>query len=318
MIRLGTRGSALALAQARLVAERLPDEVEIVPITTSGDESARLKGSDPLSVLSLPDSRGLTPSRDKSRFVKEIEHALLAGDIDIAVHSAKDVPTDFPSGLLLSSIGERADPRDAICGADSLDELPEGAVVGTSSLRRRALLLAVRPELDVREVRGNVDTRLRRLADGGFDALVLAQAGLDRLGRGGEGHPLDPDVFVPAAGQGCIAVEARDTDERGPRGVFDLTHLETDACLVEERNVVRLLGATCNTPIGVHATGSEEGSMKLTAFVGLPDGSRWVRDELELPFLDATSLIGNNVAERLRAAGADELLAEAERMVAAG
>jgi hydroxymethylbilane synthase len=315
VIRLGTRGSALALAQARLVAERLPDEVEIVPITTSGDESPRLKGSDPLSV---PDSRGLTPSRDKSRFVKEIEHALLAGAIDIAVHSAKDVPTDFPGGLLLSSAGERADPRDAICGADSLDELPEGAVVGTSSLRRRALLLAVRPDLDVREVRGNVDTRLRRLADGDFDALVLAQAGLERLGRGDEGHPLDPDVFVPAAGQGCIAVEARDADERAPLGVFDLRHLETDACLVEERNVVRLLRATCNTPIGVHATGSEEGSMKLTAFVGLPDGSRWVRDELELPFLDATSLIGDNVTERLRAAGADELLAEAERMVAAG
>ncbi len=315
MIRLGTRGSALALAQARLVAERLPDEVEIVPITTSGDESPRLKGSDPLSV---PDSRGLTPSRDKSRFVKEIEHALLAGAIDIAVHSAKDVPTDFPGGLLLSSAGERADPRDAICGAESLDELPEGAVVGTSSLRRRALLLAVRPDLDVREVRGNVDTRLRRLADGDFDALVLAQAGLERLGRGDEGHPLDPDVFVPAAGQGCIAVEARDADERAPLGVFDLRHLETDACLVEERNVVRLLRATCNTPIGVHATGSEEGSMKLTAFVGLPDGSRWVRDELELPFLDATSLIGDNVTERLRAAGADELLAEAERMVAAG
>jgi hydroxymethylbilane synthase len=315
VIRLGTRGSALALAQARVVAERLPDEVEIVPIKTSGDESQRLKGSDPLSV---PDSMGLPPSRDKSRFVKEIEHALLAGDIDIAVHSAKDVPTDFPSGLLLSSVGERADPRDTICGADSLDELPGGAVVGTSSLRRRALLLAVRPDLDVREVRGNVDTRLRRLADGDFDALVLAQAGLDRLGRGDEGHPLDPDVFVPAAGQGCIAVETRDADERASRGVFDLRHFETDACHVEERNVVRLLGATCNTPIGVHATGSEEGSMKLTAFVGLPDGSRWVRDELVLPFLDATSLIGNNVAERLRAAGAGELLAEAERMVAAG
>lgn len=302
MIRLGTRGSALALAQARMVAEQLPGEVEIVPITTSGDQ--RGHGSPELA--------------DKSRFVKEIEDALLRGDIDVAVHSAKDVPTEFPSGLLLSAVGRRADPRDAICGAESLDDLPEGAVVGTSSLRRRALLLAARPDLDVRDVRGNVDTRLRRLADGDFDALVLAQAGLDRLGRGDEGRPLDSGLFVPAAGQGCIAVETRDADEDTPSVVLGLRDFETATCLTEERNVVRLLGATCNTPIGVHAVGQEEQTMKLTAFVGLPDGSRWIRDELELPFHDARSLISFNVAERLRAAGADELLAEAERLVAAG
>ena len=312
MIRLGTRGSALALAQARLVAERLPGEVEIVPITTSGDKSQ--KGSDPLSVR---DSRGLTPS-DKSRFVKEIEDALLAGEIDVAVHSAKDVPTDFPTGLLLHAVLERADPRDAICGAASLEDLPEGAVVGTSSLRRRAGLLALRPDLDVRDIRGNVDTRLRRLADGDFDALVLAQAGLDRLGRGSEGQPLDPGAVVPAAGQGCLAVQLRDADEAANPAAFALTDFTTDALLREERNVVRLLRATCNTPIGVHAAGSEEGSLKLTAFLGLPDGSRWIRHELEMPFLDATSLISFNMAEDLRRAGADELLAEAERLLAAG
>jgi hydroxymethylbilane synthase len=308
VIRLGTRGSALALAQARTVAERLPGEVEIVPIRTSGDERR----------LSFDRSRPDPDPADKSRFVKEIEQALLAGEIDLAVHSAKDVPTDFPRGLLLHAILERADPRDALCGADSLDELPEGAVVGTSSLRRRALLLAVRPDLDVRDVRGNVDTRLRRLAAGEFDALVLAQAGLDRLGRGDESRPLDPSVFVPAAGQGCLAVQLRDADEPANDASFRLTDFATQACLTEERAVVRLLRATCNTPIGVHAAGSEEGSLRLTAFVGLPDGSRWIRDELELPFLDATSLIGLNVAGRLRAAGADELLAEAERLVAAG
>jgi hydroxymethylbilane synthase len=300
--RLGTRGSALALAQARWVAERLPGEVEIVPIRTSGDER----------------TRGTPELADKSRFVKEIEEALLRGDIDLAVHSAKDVPAQFPAGLLLSSVGERADPRDSLCGAEGLDDLPEGAVVGTSSLRRRALLLAMRPDLDVRDVRGNVDTRLRRLADGDFDALVLAQAGLDRLGRGDEGSPLDPDVLVPAAGQGCIAVETRDADPATPSGVLELRDFETGSCLTEERNVVRLLGATCNTPIGVHAVGREDATMKLTAFVGLPDGSRWIRDELELPFLDACSLISFNVAERLRGTGADELLAEAERLVAAG
>ncbi len=212
MIRLGTRGSALALAQANWVAERLPDEVEIVPIRTSGDE----KGSDPLSVH---DSRGLTPSADKSRFVKEIEEALLVGEIDLAVHSAKDVPAEFPRGLLLQALPGRADPRDALCGAGSLEDLPEGAVVGTSSLRRRALLLSVRPDLDVRDLRGNVDTRLRRLADGDFDAIVLAQAGLDRLGRGDEGSPLDPGVFVPAAGQGCLAVQMRDADEAANRAL---------------------------------------------------------------------------------------------------
>ena len=302
MIRLGTRGSALALAQAQWVAERLPDEVEIVPITTSGDERPR----------------GAPELNDKSRFVKEIEEALLRGDIDVAVHSAKDMPTDFPDGLLLSSVGKRADPRDALCGAESLDDLPEGAVVGTSSLRRRALLLALRPDLDVRDVRGNVDTRLRRLANGDFDALVLAQAGLDRLGRGDEGRPLDSELFVPAAGQGCIAVETRDLDPDTPSKAHSLRDFETDACLVEERNVVRLLGATCNTPVGVHAVGHEDGVMRLSAFIGLPDGSRWIRDELELPFLDACSLISFNVAERLRAAGVDELLAEAERLVAAG
>ena len=302
MIRLGTRGSALALAQAKWVAERLPGEVEIVPITTSGDERPR----------------GTPELADKSRFVKEIEEALLRGDVDLAVHSAKDVPAHFPDGLLLSSVGQRADPRDTLCGAESLDDLPEGAVVGTSSLRRRALLMAARPDLDVRDVRGNVDTRLRRLADGDFDALVLAQAGLDRLGRGEEGRPLDPDFFVPAAGQGCIAVQTRDEKADAPSAVLGLRDFEMGSCLTEERNVVRLLGATCNTPIGVHAAGHEDGAMRLTAFLGLPDGSRWIRDELELPFLDACSLIGFQVAGRLRAAGADELLAEAERLVAAG
>jgi hydroxymethylbilane synthase len=302
VIRLGTRGSALALAQARLVADRLPGEVEIVAITTSGDERAS----------------GAPEVADKSRFVRQIEQALLAGEIDIALHSAKDVPTDFPSGLLLHAILERADPRDALCGADSLEDLPEGAVVGTSSLRRRASLLALRPDLDMRDIRGNVDTRLRRLADGDFDALVLAQAGLDRLGRGDEGRPLDPGVFVPAPGQGCLAVQIRDADEPANAATFGLTDFNAHFCLTEERAVVRQLRATCNTPIGVHAVKTPDDTLRLTAFVGLPDGSRWIRDELEMPFPQATSLIGLNVAERLRRAGADELLAEAERAVAAG
>jgi hydroxymethylbilane synthase len=302
VIRLGTRGSALALAQARWVAERLPAEVELVPITTSGDE--RRRGAPELS--------------DKSRFVKEIEEALLAGEIDLGVHSAKDVPAQLPSGLVIQAVPERADPRDAICGAESLDDLPEGAVVGTASLRRRATLLALRPDLDVRDVRGNVDTRLRRLADRDFDALVLAQAGLDRLGRGDEGHPLDPATFVPAPGQGCLLLEARDADEAAVDACAGLTDFTVQVCLTEERDVVRSLGATCHTPIGVHAVRTGDDALRLIAFVGLPDGSHWIRDELEMPFPHAASLVGLHVAERLSKAGAAELLAEAERLVAAG
>ena len=301
MIRLGTRGSALALAQARWVAERLPGEVELVPIRTSGDERRR----------------GAPELTDKSRFVKEIEEALLAGEIDLAVHSAKDVPAELPEGLAVVGVPERADPRDSICGAESLDELPEGAVVGTASLRRRALLLALRPDLDVRDLRGNVDTRLRRLADGDFDAIVLAQAGLDRLGRVGDGNPLDPGLFTPAPGQGCLLIEARDAEE-ATTGVCDaLNDLEATMCLYEERYVVRRVGATCHTPIGVHAVKAGD-EMRITAFVGLPDGSRWIRDELSMPFHDACSMLGLHVAERLLRAGAAELLAEAEQAAPAG
>lgn len=308
MIRLGTRGSTLALAQARWVAERLRDEVELVPITTSGDERRGPRRSgvrDPLE------------GSDKSRFVKEIEEALLAGEIDLAVHSAKDVPAELPPGLIIASVPERADPRDALCGADSLDDLREGAMVGTASVRRRAALLALRPDLDVRELRGNVDTRLRRLADGEFDAIVLAQAGLERLGRQDEGVPLDPERFVPAPGQGCLVLEARDLDPPAPDVSMAIGDGAATQCLFLERTVVRRLGATCHTPIGVHAVGSED-KFRLTAFVGLPDGSRWIRDELRSPDDTVCDALGLWVADRLLAAGAAELLAEAERAATAG
>src|SRR5689334_2401978 len=158
-----------------MVARMLGPGVELVEITTSGDEGTRTAGS---------------PVGDKSRFVKEIEEALLAGEIDIAVHSAKDVPGVLPDGLAIVGVPDREDARDALCGAASLDDLSEGASVGTSSLRRRAQLLAARPDLEVSELRGNVDTRLRKLAEGGYDAVVLAMAGLKRLGRDGEAVPL--------------------------------------------------------------------------------------------------------------------------------
>ncbi|MGZ4187728.1 MAG: hydroxymethylbilane synthase, partial [Solirubrobacteraceae bacterium] len=187
-MRIGTRGSALALAQARWVADRLGTDAEIVTITTSGDRGVQIG--------------------DKSRWVSELERALLEERIDVAVHSAKDVPTQLTEGLELVAIPERADPRDAICGAGSLAHLAAGARVGTSSLRRAAQIRAVRDDLEVLSVRGNVDTRLRKLSEGQFDAIVLALAGLERLGRAAEAGGL-LDELVPAAGQGALAIEGR-------------------------------------------------------------------------------------------------------------
>jgi len=287
VIRLGTRGSALALTQARWVAERLPS-ARLVPIATSGD-------------------RG--PSGDKSRFVKEIERALLRGEVDLGVHSAKDVPGRLPHGLAIVAVPARADPRDALCGAASLAELPEGAVVGTASVRRRAQLAALRSDLEVRELRGNVDTRLRRLAEGAFDAIVLAQAGLDRLGRGAEGAALDE--LVPAPGQGCLALEGRAGDAETATAAEALTDRSALARLLAERALVEALEATCDVPIGAHAS-LDGGTLRLTSFVGLPDGSHWIRDTLDGD-PSAPAALGAAGGERLLAAGAGEVLAEAER-----
>ena len=273
-LRLGTRGSALALAQARWVAARLGDEVELVEVTTAGDLDRR--------------------AGDKSRWTGALEQALLAGAIDVAVHSAKDVPGELAPGTEIAAVPPREDARDVLVGAPSLGALPRGARVGTSALRRRAQLLAVRPDLDVVELRGNVDTRLRKLADGELDALVLAAAGLARLRRDDVvAAPLEGDVFVPAPGQGCLLVQARTgtslaaIDDRAAR-----------AALLEERSVVVRLDASCHTPVGVHS-----GTDGLAAFVGLPDGSEWLIDEAP----DAESL-----AARMLSAGAADLLARAE------
>jgi len=283
-VRLGTRGSALALAQASWVADRLPGEVEIVPITTSGDRK-RAAG-------------------DKSRFVKEIEEALLAGEVDLGVHSAKDVPADLPDGLAIVGVPARADPRDALCGATSLDALADRAVVGTSSLRRRSQLLALRPDLDVRDLRGNVDTRLSKLDE--YDALVLAAAGLARLDRAGEGEPIDASLLTPAAGQGALLLEARSGDEEAREAAASLTDRDALTCLMAERAVVAALEADCHTPVAAHATLSD-GLLSLDAYVGLPDGSEWVRDSLEGDSAESSAL-GEEVASRLLAAGGERML----------
>ena len=292
MIRLATRGSALALTQARLVASLLGDEVELVEVRTSGD-ARRAVG-------------------DKSRWVKEIEEALLDGRADLAVHSAKDVPGVLPDGLAIVGVPARADARDALCGGSGdLDSLPEGAVVGTSALRRRAQLLAARPDLQVPDLRGNVDTRLRKLSDGDYDAIVLAVAGLERLGRLDEAASVvDVSVLTPAPGQGCLALEARADDER----VRDLAGAVTDhaalTAFTAERALVDGLEATCDTPVGAYAEPVEDGGLRVSAFAGLPDGSTWVRDSLEGDADDPAAL-GRTVAQRMILAGAAEVLSAA-------
>ena len=288
-LRLGTRGSALALTQAEHVAAGLRDagaEVEIVTVTTLGDRGA--------AVL------------DKSRWVSELERALADGRIDIAVHSAKDVPTELAPGLPLIAVPPRADPRDALCGAASLHALSPGARVGTASLRRAAQVSATRADLEVVQLRGNVDSRLRKLAAGEVDVLVLALAGLRRLGRGAEASATIDD-FVPAAGQGALALQ-------GHAGALDAAWLAAvddpgaHAALDAERTLVHALGASCHTPVGAYArrVGDE---LELTAWVGLPDGSEWLRDAVTGPPAE----VGAQCAQRMLAAGARELLQRAER-----
>ena len=290
-LRLGTRGSALALAQARLVADALGG-ADIVPVKTSGDRPAA--------------------GGDKARFVREIELALLAEQVDLGVHSAKDLPSELPEGLGLAGVVAREDPADAYVGeARSFGAVAEAARIGTSSLRRRAQLLAARPDLEVAELRGNVDTRLRRLADGDFDGIVLAAAGLRRLGREDEiAFPFDPSRMTPAAGQGALALEARRGDERAAAAAGGITATTALVELTAERSAVATLDASCRTPVGVRAALSDRGVLRADGFVGLPDGSEWIRDTLDGDAGDP-AVLGHELAERMLAAGAGELLERA-------
>jgi hydroxymethylbilane synthase len=281
------------------VAAGLPGDNELVEITTAGDRGQVRAGP-----------------HDKSRWVAELEQALLGGEADVAVHSAKDVPGTLPDGLEIAAVPARADARDALCGAPSLDALPEGARVGTGSLRRRALLLAARGDLEIVPVAGNVDTRLRKLGEGAADALVLARAGLERLDRADEaGDLLDPEAFVPAPGQGTLALEARTGDEDVRAALATVHDHGAATCLSAERALAAGLGGSCHTPIGGHATLMAGDRLRLRAFVGLPDGSAWVRDVVEGPAGEPERL-GREAAARLLAAGARELLDEAEASVA--
>jgi hydroxymethylbilane synthase len=292
-VRIATRGSALALAQAGQVAELLGG-AELVTVSSDGEPG------------------------DKSRFVRGVEQALLEEAADIGVHSAKDLPTELTEGLLLAAVPKREDPRDAWIGiGSSLEEVPEGARVGTASLRRRAQLLAARPDLEVRELHGNVDTRLGRLAEGDLDAIVLAVAGLCRLGRAEEiSFPLPSELMTPAAGQGSLLLQTRNGDEDALRAVDPLVDEAALRELTAERTVVTLLRATCASPIGVFAkVDPQKDRMRMDAFVGLPDGSEWIRDCVEGDSTEPTAL-GAELAQRLLATGARDILDRAEVMTA--
>jgi hydroxymethylbilane synthase len=300
VLRLGTRGSALALAQAKVVAKALGG-AQIVTIRTSGDQSRQ---------------PGTPSGEDKSRFVREIERALLAGEIDLGVHSAKDLPSDLPDGLEIAGVPERADSRDAYVGhVTSLGEVSPGSRIGTSSLRRRAQILARRPDLEVVELRGNVDTRLDRLEAGDFDGLILAAAGLHRLGRAEEmAFPIQPEEMTPSPGQGALVIEARNADSHAAGAAESITDRGALATLTAERSLVAALDASCNTPLGASATLQHGGRMHLRAFCGLPDGSEWLSDEMEMDSADPEAL-GRALAERMKSAGAADILQRAEAMV---
>ena len=286
-MRIATRGSALALTQARWVAERLGG-AKLVEASSDGEPG------------------------DKSRFVRGVERALLAGEAEIGVHSAKDLPSEMPEGLEIAGVPEREEPADVWIGVgDSLDAVPEGARVGTASLRRRAQLLAARPDLRVEELHGNVDTRLRKLAEGELDGIVLAAAGLRRLGRESEiGFALPAEQMCPAAGQGALALQVRSNDAEAGDAAAAVNDLGAMRELTAERTVVALLQATCNTPLGVHARVDGD-SLEIEAFVGLADGSEWIRDRLE-GRAEEPSLAGAELTQRLLGAGAREILDRAE------
>jgi hydroxymethylbilane synthase len=294
-LRIGTRGSALALAQAGTVADAIGD-AELVPIRTAGDEGGPSAAADD----------------DKSRFVREIERALLSGEIELAVHSAKDLPGELPEGLQLVGVPAREDPADAWIGdAASLGDVREGALVGTASLRRRSQLLALRPDLEVVDLRGNVDTRIRRLREGDLDGIVLAAAGLRRLGREGEiSFRFGLDELTPAPGQGSLALEGRSGDGAALAAAASITDRDALIELTAERAAVAGLDASCDTPVGVCAR-HVDGSLVLRGFAGLPDGTEHVLERVEGDPGQPVAL-GEALVERMAAAGALELLARAE------
>lgn len=309
-LRIGTRASALALWQARHVASRLvaahPDlDVEEVVIPTEGD---RLPSALPIGVGS---GRGV--------FVKQIEEALLLGRIDLAVHSLKDLPTTEPPGLTIAAVPRRHDARDALLSIPGFEpeDLPAGTVLGTGSPRRRCQLLHARPDLRVAAVRGNVDTRVRKLLEGEFGALVLALAGIERLGITSVGvHPLPLSLCLPAVGQGALALETREEDRATRRLVEVLGDERTLRAVEAERAFLRRLGGGCLAPAAAYAE-VEDGRIRIQAVVGDPDGRRLLRDETAGDLAQGGEL-AQALAVRLLEAGGEEILREARAPAGGG
>ena len=291
MLTIASRGSQLALWQAHWVQARLGElglESRIEIIKTTGDK-----------ITDVP----LAKVGTKGLFTKEIEEALLDGRADLAVHSLKDLPTELPEGLVLAAIPEREDPRDAILGR-KLNDLPVGAKVGTSSLRRAAQLRRLRPDLAIESVRGNLDTRVRKLEEGQYDAIVLAAAGLKRLGWGAKiAEILPADVMCSAVGQGALAIE---TTAAGRAAFQALDHADTRAAVTAERGVLAALGGGCQVPIGAHATVSD-GRLHLIGVVISPDGAQYVRAETDGATSDAEK-VGRELGAKLLCDGAKAIL----------
>lgn len=298
-LRIATRQSPLALWQAHFIKQKLhlahPElHIEICGMTTTGDKLQ--KGP-------------LHQSGGKRLFVKELEQALLAGKADIAVHSMKDVPLDFPEGLGLSAICEREDPRDAFLSAQyaALTELPPGAVVGTASLRRTSQLLALHPLLNIQPLRGNIDTRLRQMEEGRYAAIILAAAGLIRLGLQTKIKSyFSPEEFIPAAGQGALGIECRVDDHETLKCIRVLDHPATHRCVTAERALSHHLQGGCQVPIGAYAI-NEGDQLVLHAIVASPDGQMILRAQASGPHSDPEKL-GIEVAEILIAQGAEKIL----------
>ena len=299
-IRIATRKSALALWQAEHVAallRALPqvDTVELVPLSTRGDE-----------IL----DRSLQKIGGKGLFIKELEVAMQDGEADIAVHSMKDVPAEMPDGFCLAAMLERANHADALVSPArrQLADLPEGALIGSSSLRRQAQLKMMRPDLRIEPLRGNVNTRLAKLDDGNYDAIILAAAGLERLGLGERISQLfSPDQMLPAAAQGVVGIECLESAAELRKVLEQLNHPGSVRTTLAERAIARVLEASCQSPVATFAV-VEDGKMTVTALVAMPDGSRSIRDSVSGAADDAEAL-GEQLAQRLLGQGAAELLA---------
>ncbi|KOO56687.1 porphobilinogen deaminase [Rheinheimera sp. KL1] len=299
LVRIATRKSALALWQANFVKAELVAahpglQVELVPMSTQGDK-----------ILDTP----LAKIGGKGLFVKELETAMLEGRADIAVHSMKDVPVDFPEGLMLHTICRREDPRDAFVSNSyqQLADLPQGAVVGTSSLRRQCQIKAMRPDLQIKDLRGNVNTRLAKLDAGEFDAIILASAGLIRLGFETRiASFLEVGTSLPANGQGAVGIECRSDDLVVQQLLAPLEHRETRICVLAERAMNRKLQGGCQVPIGAFAV-LQQNELWLRGLVGQLDGSEILRSEIKGQASQAEQL-GTQLAEQLLALGADRIL----------